>query len=217
MGESRAIAVDQTRLRKRVGEIVFTRLGEDTGEEGDAVDKRLDQPVNPDSVLAAADRAANAPVGAALEGNEDETPLVATNRPLLEAYNAMWSASSELEIGEPGKAIPFMKKALDALQTARSAERIYLRGKTRAVVVDIERVRLQGKDKGAPSPRSPRLPADPAHDRRVARFDAALQLVRTAPAARRRLAPPAAARSPRSRHGSGARDRERGGRAARRP
>ncbi len=183
VNESRSIAVDQTRLRKRVGEIVFTRLGENGGEEGDAADKRIDQPVNPDSILAAADRAANAVSGAALEGNEDETPLVATNRPLLEAYNAMWSASSELEIGEPGKAIPFMKKALDALQAARSAERIYLRGKTRAVVVDIDRVRLQGKDKGTPQPRTPRQPADPAHDQRIARFDAALALVRTAPSA----------------------------------
>ena len=183
VSESRSIAVDQTRLRKRVGEIVFTRLGEDSGEEGDAADKRLDQPINADSVLAAADRAANAPVGTALEGNEDETPVVATNRPLLEAYNAMWSASSELEIGEPGKAIPFMKKALDALQAARSAERIYLRGKTTAVVVDIDRVRLQGKDKGTASVRTPRPPADPARDKRIARFDAALQLVRTAPSA----------------------------------
>jgi hypothetical protein len=100
---------------------------------------------------------------------------------LREAYNAMWSASSELEIGEPGKAIPFMKKALDALQAARSAERIYLRGKTQAVVVDIERVRLQGKDKGASSLRVARLPADPARDARIARFDAALRMVRSAP------------------------------------
>jgi hypothetical protein len=182
VSESRSIALDQTRLRKRVGEIVFTRLGE-AGEEGDAVDKRLDQPVNADSVLAAADRAANAVAGTALEGNEDETPLIATNKPLLEAYNAMWSASSELEVGEPGKAIPFMKKALDALQAARSAERIYLRGRTRAVVVDIDRVRLQGTDKGSPGARTPRLAADPAHDKRIARFDAALLLVRTAPSA----------------------------------
>jgi hypothetical protein len=183
VNESRGIAVDQTRLRKRVGEIVFTRLGEDTGEEGNALEKRLDQPVNPDSVLAAADRAASAAVGTALEGNEDETPLVAVNRPLLEAYNAMWSASSELEVGEPGKAIPFMKRALDALQAARSAERIYLRGKTRAVVVDIDRVRLQGKDKGTPAARTPRQAADPARDRRIARFDAVLGLVKTAPSA----------------------------------
>jgi hypothetical protein len=183
VNESRGIAVDQTRLRKRVGEIVFTRLGEDTGEEGNALEKRLDQPVNPDSVLAAADRAASAAAGTALEGNQDETPLVATNRPLLDAYNAMWSASGELEIGEPGKAIPFMKKALDALQAARSAERIYLRGKTRAVIVDIDRVRLQGKDKGTPAARAPRPAADPARDRRIARFDVALGLVRSAPSA----------------------------------
>jgi hypothetical protein len=162
VGESRGIAVDQSRLRKRVGEIVFTRLGEDTGEEGDALEKRLERPTNPDSLLAAAERATGAVTGAALEGNQDETPLVATNRPLLEAYNAMWSASSELEVGEPGKAVPFMKKALDALQAARSAERIYLRGRTRAVVVDIDRVRLQGKDRGAPAPRTPRTAADPS-------------------------------------------------------
>ena len=183
VGESRSIALDQTRLRKRVGEIVFTRLGEDTGEEGDALEKRLDRPTNADSVLAAAERAASAAAGTALEGDQDETPLVAMNRPLLEAYNAMWSASGELEVGEPGKAIPFMKKALDALQAARSAERIYLRGRTRAVVVDIDRVRLPGKDKGAPGARTPRLAADPARDRRIRRFDAALQLVRTAPLA----------------------------------
>ena len=94
----------------------------------------------------------------------------------------MWSASGELEIGEPGKAIPFMKKALDALRAARSAERIYLRGKTTAVVVDIDRVRLQGKDKGSSSVRVVRLPADPARDTRIARFDAALQLMRPRPA-----------------------------------
>ena len=183
VSESRSIAVDQARLRKRVGEIVFTRLGEDTGEEGDALEKRLDRPASADSVLAAAERATSALTGAALEGNQDETPLVATNRPLLEAYNAMWSASGELEVGEPGKAVPFMKKALDALQAARSAERIYLRGRTRAVVVDIDRVRLQGREKGAPAPRTPRPDVDPEREKRLARFDAALALVRTAPGA----------------------------------
>lgn len=183
VGESRSIAVDQARLRKRVGEIVFTRLGEDIGEEGDALERRLDRPTNPDSLLAAAERATGALTGASLEGNQDETPLVATNRPLLEAYNAMWSASGELEVGEPGKAVPYMKKALDALQVARSAERIYLRGRTRTVVVDIDRVRLQGKDRGVPVPRTPRAAVDPGRDRRLARFDAALALVRSAPAA----------------------------------
>ena len=73
----------------------------------------------------------------------DETPILQVNRTLLAAYNYMWSASTELEIGEPGKAIPWMQKALDALQSARAAERIYLRGKVRTVIVDIDRVRMQ--------------------------------------------------------------------------
>ena len=183
MIESREIAVDQTLLRKRVGEIVFARLGETGGEEGNAVTKRLEHPVNADSLLAAADRANSVLSGAALEGVEDETAVVAINRPLLVAYNHMWSASSELEIGQPAKAIPWMRKALDALQAARSAERIYLRGRARPVVVDVERVRLAGKERGTPVARFPLTAADPAHLTRLARFDLALTLARSAPAA----------------------------------
>ena len=181
--ESRTIAVDQTRLRKLVGEIVFQRLGENEGEEGDALTKRLDKPVNPDSVLAAAERATNSNAGKPLEGEGDETPIIAINKPLLEAYNHMWSASTELELGEPGKAVPFMRKALEALQRARSAERVYLRGKVRTVVVDVARVRLAGKDKGASNERAPRLALDPARAARLARFDATLTLSSRNPAA----------------------------------
>ena len=183
VSESRKIAVDQTRLRKIVGEIVFQRIGENQGEEGDALDRRLDKPVNLDSVLAAAERATNSNADKPLEGEGGETPIVAINRPLLEAYNQMWSASTELELGEPGKAIPFMRKALEALQRARSAERVYLRGTVRTVVIDVERVRLVGKDKGAPNERTPRLALDPARAARLARFDAALALTQRNPAA----------------------------------
>jgi hypothetical protein len=181
--ESRKIAVDQTRLRKLVGEIVFQRLGENQGEEGDALEKRLDKPVNPDSVLAAAERATNSNADKPLEGDGDETPIVAINKPLLEAYNHMWDASTQLELGEPGKAVPSMRKALEALQRARSAERVYLRGKVRTVVVDVEHVRLAGKDKGASNERAPRLALDPARGARLARFDAALTLSLRNPAA----------------------------------
>lgn len=183
VNESRAIALEQSRLRKRVGEIVFQRLGENGGEEGDALDRRLDKPTNPDSVLAAAERATGANAGTALEGNEDETPIVAVNRPLLEAYNFMWSASTELEVGEPGRAIPWMQKALDRLQAARAAERIYLRGKVRAVIVDIAKVRLAGKEKGTGGARTPRPAADPGRAARLARFDALLRIAPTAPGA----------------------------------
>ena len=181
--ESRRIAVDQTRLRKLVGEVVFQRLGENHGEEGDALERRLDRPVNPDSVLAAAERATTNTADKPLEGEGDETPIVAINKPLLEAYNHMWSASTELELGEPGKAAPFMRRALEALQRSRSAERVYLRGKVRTVVVDVARVRLVGKDKGASNERAPRLALDPARLTRLARFDAALALSPQSPAA----------------------------------
>lgn len=183
VSESRSIALDQTRLRKRVGQIVFQRLGEGDGEEGDALDKRLDKLANADSLLAAAERASGITAGANLEGNEEETPILQLNRTLLEAYNFMWSATTELEIGEPGRAIPWMQKALDALQSARAAERIYLRGKTRTVIVDVDRVRMQGKDKGVPDARKAREPADPARAARLARFDAALALLKSAPSA----------------------------------
>jgi hypothetical protein len=181
--ESRTISEDQTRLRKRVGQIVFQRLGESEGEEGDAADKRLEKPVNADSVLAAAERATNVDNSKPLEGNEDETPVVAINKPLLEAYNHMWNAGTELELGEPGKAIPWMRKALAALQRARSAERIYLRGATKPVIVDVARVRLSGKETGAPSVRDPRAALDPQRLARLARFDAALAVIARAPAA----------------------------------
>lgn len=185
--ESRIIAVDQTKLRQRVGRVVFERLGENEGEHqhfpGDGHAHGEETPLNPDDILAAAERAANADPTRNLDNHGAETPIVALNRPLLEAYNHMWRASSELELGEPAAAIPWMERAIAALQAARAAERIYLRGRPAAVVVDLARVRLSGKDEGAPTPRSARPVADPARAERLARFDRVLELVASAPAA----------------------------------
>lgn len=185
--ESRIIAVDQTKLRQRVGRAVFERLGENEGEHahfpGDGHAHGEETPLNPDDILAAAERAANADPTRNLDNHGDETPIVALNRPLLEAYNHMWRAASELELGEPAAAIPWMERAIAALQAARAAERIYLRGRPSPVVVDLARVRLSGKDEGAPTARSARPVADPARAARLARFDRVLALVPSAPAA----------------------------------
>jgi hypothetical protein len=185
--ESRRIAVDQTKLRQRVGRVVFERLGENEGEHqhfpGDGHAHGEERPLNPDDILAQAERAANADPTRSLDNHGDETPVVAINRPLLEAYNHMWRAASELELGEPAAAIPWMERAIAALQAARAAERIYLRGRPPAVVVDLARVRLAGKDEGAPTPRRPRPPADPARAERLARFDRVLDVVAADPAA----------------------------------
>jgi hypothetical protein len=221
VSESRSIGRDQTRLRKRVGDIIFQRLGDDpSGEHGhgpdeepaadsnDATAIRADS-IARDSVrraalragrsareVAAADsadssraallRAANAATGTGgeiLDFEGDETPVVAINRPLLEAYNAMWEASRELDQGETARALPPMRRALEAIQRARQAERIYLRGKAPAVVVDLARVRLTGKETGVASARVPRPPADPAAVRRASRLASAIEIATQSPAA----------------------------------
>jgi len=216
--ESRAIGRDQTRLRRRVGDIIFARLGDEpTGEHAHGPDEepheaepapRTDSTAR-DSVrramaragqsaraIAAADSADSARAAllraaeAATKGGDeildfegDETPIVAINRPLLEAYNAMWEASRELDQGEPGRALPPMRRALAAIQRARQAERIYLRGRAPAVVVDLARVRLTGKESGAANTRAARQPADPAAARRAERLAAAMALAASQPVA----------------------------------
>ena len=182
--ESRRIGLEQTKLRKRVGEVVFIRLGEGEGGEhshfaGDGHEHGDEGPLDAEGILAAAERAANADPMRLLEGHGDETPIVAINRPLLEAYNHMWRASTELETGKPGAAIPWMERAIAALQRARAAERIYLRGRPPRVVVDLAKVRGTGKEGGVPDARVPRAPLDADRLARLGRFDHALDLLTT--------------------------------------
>ena len=182
--ESRGIGADQARLRRQVGEIIFMRLGGDpSGEhshEGESPEEHAGHAppegrLTPEQLLAAAEAATNRDMSEALDFHGDETPVVAVNRPLLEAYNAMWDAGRELEIGEPDDALPHMRAALAAIQRARTAERIYLRGRAPAVIVDLARVRLAGKrDDVAPAPLRPPDDTRVPSVRRQARFDAAL-------------------------------------------
>ncbi|MEP7066166.1 MAG: hypothetical protein ABI889_09055 [Gemmatimonadota bacterium] len=180
--ESQRIGSDEARLRQKIGTIVFARLGgaqqgEDAGSN-DASGHRT-----PEQLLAAANAATQASAGTTdFEG--DETPVVAVNRPLLEAYNAMWDASRSLEVGEPGAALPPMRAALEAIQRARNAERLYLRGKAPVVIVDVSKVRLAGKrDDAKSSTRLPRATLDSSSERRAERFDVAIDLLASNPAA----------------------------------
>ena len=183
--DSRHLAVEQSKLRRRVGEVIFVRLGEDGGEhahfEGDGHEHGAEKPLDPDQVLAAALRSASVDPTRQLEGEGDETPVVAINKPLLEAYNHMWRASAELETANPAAAIPWMERALGALQRARAAERIYLRGRPPRVVVDLAKVRGTGREKSAPSAREARAPLDADRAERLRRFDAVLVEIATDP------------------------------------
>lgn len=84
-----------------------------------------------------------------VEGDDEElNPQLVLNRDLKQAYDAMWDAERALNIGEINAALPFMTKAAHALDRARLANRLYLRGRPPRVVVNIEKVRLSGKEKG---------------------------------------------------------------------
>ena len=153
LAESQRIGNDQARLRKQVSDIVFARLGDNPsgehahyagdGHEHTASD--LAARSTPESVLKAAD-AATGGMSGMLDSHGDETPVVAVNRPLLVAYNAMWDATRALQGGVPRDALEPMRRALAAIQRARSAERVYLRGTPPAAVVDLEKIRLIGTD-----------------------------------------------------------------------
>jgi hypothetical protein len=175
LDESRRIAADQAKLRKRVGDIVFQRLGgEPLSEEGNTDSPAAN--LTPEDLMKRAEAATNANSAAAMDVEGDETPILALNKPLLEAFNAMWDAGRSLEQGEPARALPSMRIALAAIERARQAERIYLRGRPSTVVVDLAKVRLSGKEKGASSVREPRLPVDPVSRRRAERFAHAIEL-----------------------------------------
>lgn len=167
VSESRRLASEQARIRRAVSAIVFQRLSGD-GEsehvhyEGDGHDHGLTVQAGklvPSSGVASLTvmPGATPPPGlpASMSADGGESPIVGVNRPLLEAYNHMWDAGRALELADPAAAIPPMRLALDAIQRARAAERVYLRGRTRPIVVDLARVRLAGRDTGASSTRRP--------------------------------------------------------------
>ncbi len=186
LSESIKLARDQGRLRQAVGDVVFQRLsGDASGEHahtaGDGHDHGVEQQQGKLAL-------SGGNAGGVLEEGDD-SPVIAINQPLLEAYNAMWDAGRALEQGDPRAAIPHMRLALAAIERARSAERLYLRGKPPTVIIDIAKVRLAGKDTGATNLRRAREALPPREARRAARLVVAAQLVtRDVSAARDSLA-----------------------------
>ena len=182
--ESQAIGTDQARLRQHVGEMIFARLGGAPETEDAGAANAGAGHLTPDQLLAAAEAATQSAGAGATDFEGDETPVVAVNRPLLEAYNAMWDASRSLEVGQPGAALPPMRAALAAIQRARDAERVYLRGKSPVVILDIAKVRLAGKrDDASSSTLQPRAALDSTAERRAMRFDDALDRLSSDPRA----------------------------------
>ncbi len=177
VSESQRIAADQKKLRKRVGDIVFQRMGGEPLSEEGSDEVAASGKLTPEQVLRMADSVTGASAGGVMDVEGDETPILAINKPLLEAFNAMWDAGRALEVGEPAKALPPMRIALAAIEKARQAERIYLRGKPSTAIVDVAKARLAGKDKGIASIREPRTVVDPVIRRRSATFERVTSLM----------------------------------------
>ena len=77
-----------------------------------------------------------------------------------------------------------MRRALDALQEARAAERYFLRGRPPAIVVDVDRVRLARRENVTPAPRDATPPDDAgATARHARRYSAAIELLAAQPQA----------------------------------
>ncbi len=174
--ESLKLARDQARLRLAVGDVVFQRLsGESSAEHahsaGDGHDHGVELQGGKLSMRT------SSTTGMLEEGND--SPVVAINQPLLEAYNAMWDAGRALEQGDPHAAIPPMKRALEAIERSRAASRLYLRGKPPQVLVDIAKVRLVGKDTGRVNARSARAARPTGVAQRDARLVQMAQLATT--------------------------------------
>jgi hypothetical protein len=148
----------EDRIRRRVREILTD------GEETPVQEK-------PDSL------------GASVEEMESPDEINGTQNPDLKAaYNSLWDAVRSLRIAEPAPALPPMRSALKALDRARLANRLYLRGTPPRIIVDLNRVRLTGKEKGSSNARSPRSFADSVRAGLGARFEAALRSIDKDPA-----------------------------------
>jgi hypothetical protein len=182
--EASNIAREQARLRRRVGTIIFTRLTGDEPEPDDTAGMDVDTLPPGEALLRAASAATNQPDLQHSEEAGGDGTVIGINAPLLEAFNAMWEAERRLGVVEPRQALPHMRAALAAIQRARAAERLYLRGRPPKIVIDLARIRLSGKrDAIDPGERSPRASAIAAIRERRTRFYAALDRLLAEPGA----------------------------------
>ncbi len=118
-----------------------------------------------------------------VEGDDEELdPQLVLNRDLKDAYDAMWDAERALNVGEINTALPFMTRALHALDRARLANRLYVHGRSPRVIVNVEKVRLTAKEKGVSNAViEPRSRADTAIGRLARSLDSALTIAQSSP------------------------------------
>ena len=124
-----------------------------------------------------------------LNGQDEDQgggPLVLPDwqRPLFDtALRALGDAAAQLHaVRLPAALVPELL-ALRALDSARTGNRLYLRGGAPVVVVNTARVRLTGHDKPDAGPRTPEPPADTAALAAIARLESIAALAVATPEA----------------------------------
>lgn len=194
------VADEQARLRRRVGEQIFSRatgamqdpeahLEFEDGEHEVFLDELEAQAeagpvIDPETGIATI---ADVDI---LTHDHDSDPIVAISRSLLLIYNDMWEAESDLRVARLQASLVPQNRALDALQALREGERVFVRGRVTVAPVDVPGTRGTGEvDEADPADRSPAPPsADVALDVAAAIEETlALDALRTGRAASVRL------------------------------
>ncbi len=159
----------------------LVKRSREIGDLEDRIRRRVHDILFETETATASGRAPGEPL-ASIEEQEPPDEITGLKQPdLAEAYQALWSAVRALQIAEPAPALPPMRVALKALDRARLANRLYLRGTPPKVIVDIARVRMTGKEKGSASTRTPRTRADSSRAELSRRFRDAVEMLQRSP------------------------------------
>lgn len=110
-----------------------------------------------------------------MEGVFEPNPLLA------EAHEALWEGVRALYIAETGEALPPMWAALKLLQEFALTERYYFRGQPPELLVNLGRVRMQGKDTGYAAPRVRREMSGEKRRELMASYVESVRLLEPAP------------------------------------
>ena len=110
-----------------------------------------------------------------MEGVFEPNPLLA------EAHEALWEGVRALYIAETGEALPPMWAALKLLQEFALTERYYFRGQPPELLVNLGRVRMQGKDTGYAAPRVRREMSGEKRRELMASYVESVRLLEAAP------------------------------------
>ena len=173
--QSADIGHEQSRLRERVGEQVFTRATggvqdpfadlsfTETAGAGHSHEAETPAAGSPRpreaEVLEEASEATGKGTADEVTHKHDADPILEVNRTLSRIYDLMWASERALNQADPAGSLPHQYAALELIQEMRKTDRLLPRGNVRVDPVDIAAARGEGKlDEAAPTGRAAGVP-----------------------------------------------------------